>query len=83
MQLVKHNNLALYIEKNLNESNDEFNARSIFVLKNLDQKKYPIEDVIELSHIYRYKRTLKCVYSEEIEEMINQLSANIYINLRV
>lgn len=81
--LVKHNNHALSIEKDATESNSEFNERSIFILKNLDQKKFPIDDVVELSHIYRYKRTLKCVYCEEIEEMINQLSANIYIDLSV
>lgn len=81
--IVKHNNDALSIKKDATESNAEFNERSIFILKNLDHPKIQLEDVIELSHIYRYKRTLKCVYSEEIEEMINQLSANIYINLRV
>ena len=80
--IVKHNNYALNIDKDATESNSEFNERSIFILKNLDHKKIPLEDVVELSHIYRYKRTLKCVYGEEIEEMIKQLSANIYIDLR-
>ena len=78
--LVKHNNVVIDIERDVDENIETFNNRSIFILKNLNSG-YPIEDITELSYIYNFKQTLHCVYEEKIEKVIEVLSKNMFIKL--
>ena len=75
---VKHNNIIINIDKYFNESNEEYNKRVIFILKNIESQ-YTLEDLINLSHIFKNKEVLKCSYPENLENIISQLSKNLYI----
>jgi hypothetical protein len=77
--LVIHNNIIIEIEKELDENIEEFNKRKIFIIKNLDSG-YKLKDVIDLSHIYKNKMLLCCVYEEYIEDLIKLLQVNVFIS---
>jgi hypothetical protein len=78
--LVKHNTIVIDINKDVNENIENFNKRSIFIVKNLNSG-YSIEDIIDLSFIYNNKQTLQVVYDEKIEQVIEKLQQNMYIKL--
>jgi hypothetical protein len=79
--LIKHGTNAFDIQKEDDETEEEFNERTIFIIKNLNHPTYSIDDITDLSHVFKYKKTLYCSYSEDIEEKITSLSKNLFIDL--
>lgn len=75
---VKHNNILINISTSNNESDEEYNKRIIFILKNIHSE-YSIEDLVDLSHIFKNKEILKCIYPEKLDNIIKKLSENLYI----
>lgn len=79
--LVKHKNIIIDIPKDKDEPSEEYNKRVIFIIKNIGESKYSFDDLIELSHIYKFKETLCCSYDEKTESVIKELVYNLYIKL--
>ena len=80
--LVKHKNIILDIPKDDNEPSEEYNKRVIFILKNMFVKTdYSFNDLLELSYIYKFKETTGCSYEDKIENIIKELSENLYLKL--
>tara|TARA_B110000037_G_scaffold86172_1_gene102198 strand:- start:618 stop:860 length:243 start_codon:yes stop_codon:yes gene_type:complete len=79
--LVKHKNIIIDIPKDEDEPSEEYNKRVIFIIKNISESRYSFDDLIELSHIYKFKETLCCSYDEKTESVIKELGDNLYIKL--
>lgn len=80
--LVKHKNNIINIPKDEGEPTAEYNKRVIFIMKNMNSdSRYSFDDLIELSHIYKFKETLCCSYDEKTESIIQELVDNLYIKL--
>jgi len=78
--LVKHNNVIMEIERESDENNIEFNKRTLFILKNLESN-HSLQDIVDMSYIYSYKETLGCVYEKKIENLMRELTNNIFIKI--
>lgn len=80
--LVKHKNNIIDIPKDEGEPSEEYNKRVIFIIKNMhNDSRYSFDDLVELSHIYKFKETLCCSYDEKTESVIRELVDNLYIKL--
>lgn len=80
--LVKHKNNIIDIPKDEGEPSAEYNKRVIFIIKNMNNdSRYSFDDLVELSHIYKFKETLRCSYDEKTESIIGELVDNLYIKL--
>lgn len=71
--IINENRLYI-IERNKNESIEIFYQRSIFIIKNIDNKNELKNDIILLSKIWINLKTLNCKYNQKIIDRISKLN---------
>lgn len=83
---IKFRNKVIDIKRETDETDRGFNKRAIFILKNLfaDEKVTEVsdDDLISLSHVYKWKDTLQCTYPDHIEAKVTELQKNMYLDLK-
>jgi|688.fasta_scaffold244881_3 hypothetical protein len=73
MVIINENKLYI-IERNKNESIEIFYQRSIFIIKNIDNKNELKNDIILLSKIWINLKTLNCKYNNKIIDRLSKLN---------
>lgn len=77
----KYLNNIIDIPTTDDESKIELHIRLPFILKNYNTSKFTIEDVLNLSFVYKNMKLLKCRYTSEIEDIIHNMSTNVFLKL--
>jgi hypothetical protein len=72
-----YKDLIIEFEKDINESNVEFEIRRWFVLKNMVSK-YNFDELISLSFVHIKKEIYGMVFNSHIEDILNNLKINLY-----
>lgn len=72
--VIMNENKLYIIERNKNESIEIFYQRSIFIIKNIDNKNELKNDIILLSKIWINLKTLNCKYNKKIIDRISNLN---------
>jgi hypothetical protein len=72
-----YKDLIIEFEKDINESNVEFEIRRWFVLKNMVSK-YNLDELISLSFVHIKKEIYGMVFNSHIEDILNNLKINLY-----
>jgi hypothetical protein len=72
-----YKNLIIEFEKDINESNVEFEIRRWFVLKNMVSK-YNLDELISLSFVHIKKEIYGMVFNSHIENILSNLKINLY-----
>ena len=67
-RVVIINNKLFFIDADLSESDEIFYDRISFIVKNI--KKYDLDYLVNLSKIYSNSKYKKCVYNDEIMNLI-------------
>lgn len=73
----KYNGEFLRIDQEDDETYEDYHMRCIFIMKN--QGKLDFNALLGYSHVYKNMNILGCVYSEEVNEVVHQLTKNLYI----
>ena len=74
----KYNGVVRHIDRETDETYEEYNMRCFFIMKNLS-KSDDFESLVRYSHVYKNMELLGCTYSENVDKKINELSADLFI----
>ena len=72
-----YKDLIIEFEKDINESNVEFEIRRWFVIKNMVSK-YNLDELTSLSFVHIKKEIYGMVFNSHIEDILNNLKINLY-----
>jgi hypothetical protein len=75
-RVVIYNNNFIIIEKNSDESEEQFIERGYFIIKYMLNNKINLNEVIPISNIFINIKYNKCSYSPEIHKLLDNFSSS-------
>ena len=74
----KYNDIVTFIEKEVDETFEEYNMRCFFVIKNAS-KSIDFDSLVGYSHVYKNMELLGCEYAPKVDEKVKELTASLFI----
>jgi len=73
----KHDGVFMRINREEDESYDDYHMRCMFVMKN--EGKLDYDSLVGYSHVYKNMNVLGCVYAENVSTVVHALARNLYV----
>lgn len=73
----KYKGIFMRINKEEDESYEDYHMRCLFVMKN--EGKFDYNTLLGYSHVYQNMNVLGCSYPEEVSKIVQDLTKNLYV----